>query len=79
MLKKKSDSNEIKTFNDSSNFIRFGNSCDVFRLSVNCLNDRKSYATTCTYSINFDCESKNLFDLGSTYFQVENFEVFKVI
>ena len=76
---KKSHSNAIKTFKDSSNFIKFGNSCDVFRLSGNCLNDRNSYATACSCNTNFDCKSKDLFDQGSTSFQVENFEVFEVI
>ena len=77
---KKSHSNAIKTFKDSSNFIKFGNSCDVFRLSNNCLNDSNSYVDTCSCETNFDCQSKNLFDLSSgTSFQVENFEVFEVI
>ena len=41
-MNKKSYLNAIKNYNDSSNFIRFGNKCDVFRLSGNCLNDKNS-------------------------------------
>ena len=77
---KKSYLNAIKNYHDSSNFIRFGNSCDVFRLSGNCLNDKQSYAYNCGCETNFDTDSKNLFDTPSgTNFQVENFEVFEVI
>ena len=77
---KKSHLKAIRNFSDSSNFIRFGNSCNVFLLSGNCLNDNKSYADTCGCDTNYDCQSKNLFDQGQgTHFQVENFEVFEVI
>ena len=77
---KNTHKNAIKTFNDSSNFIRFGSCCRVFQLSGNCLNDSKSYAGTCINDANFDCKSTNLFNLSSSNnFQVENFEVFEVI
>ena len=77
---KKSPSKADKNFSDSSNFIRFGNGCNVFLLSGNCLNDNKSLAATCSCGTNYDCQNKNLFeDTGNTYFQVENFEVLEVI
>ena len=52
----KSNKNAITNFEDSSNFIKFG-SCDVFKLSGNCLNDDKSYADKCGCNdSNFDCQ-----------------------
>ena len=57
---KKSSSNAIKNFKDSSGFIRFGNSCKVFYLSGNCLNSNDSKIDTCGCTTNFECEELNL-------------------
>ena len=76
---KKSYESAIKNFSDSSYFIKFGNSCQVFNLSGNCLNDTKSMTTTCTCSTNYDCDNNDLFNSGGKNFKVENFEVFEVI
>ena len=76
----KSHVNAIKNYNGSSNFVKFGNSCDVFRLSGSCLNDKNSKVDTCDCETNYDCQNKNLFDAsGGIYFQVENFEVFEIL
>jgi hypothetical protein len=76
----KSYQNAIKNYNDSSYFIRFGEGCNTFTLSGNCLNDTKSTAAVCTCDTNFDCSPYNLFNRTSTeYFQVDNFEVFQVV
>ena len=76
---KKSYENAIKNFSDSSYFIKFGNNCQIFNLSGNCLNDNNSMTTTCTCSTNYDCDSKDLFNSEGKHFKVENFEVFEVI
>jgi len=76
---KKSYSNAIKNFSDSSYFIRFGNSCQVFILSGNCLNDNNSMVTYCSCTTNFDCDNYDLFNSKGKSFKVENFEVFEVI
>ena len=73
--------NAIKNFSDSSFFIRFGSDCEILSLSGNCLNDSKSYSKYCTCGgANFYCDDVNIFNEtgGSTYFKVENFEVFQV-
>ena len=77
---KKSYTNAIKNFNDSSNLIRFGNGCPVFILSASCIIDNKSMVTSCTCNnTNYDCQNKNIFDTsGGVSFQVENLEVFEV-
>ena len=76
---KKSYKNAIKNFNDTSNFIRFENSCNVFILSGNCINDNESYITTCSCEANFDCDSLNLFNKNNDMnFKVKNFEIFEL-
>ena len=75
----KSFNKAFKTFKDSSNFIKFGSSCNVFLLSGNCLNDKKSMVDTCTCETNFNCESINLLNkTGGIYFKVDDFELFQV-
>ena len=77
---KKSYKNAFKNFSDSSCFIKFGNSCQILKISGNCLNDQKSYITTCTCETNFDCDQSNIFNENkSESFKIENFEVFQVI
>ena len=76
----KSHVNAIKNYNDSSNFIKFGNKWDVLRLSGNCLTDKNSKVDTCGCEANYDCDNLNLFDsIGYITFQVENFEVFEIL
>ena len=77
---KKGFKNAIENYNDSSGFIRFGDSCKVFFLSGNCLNEKTSYIDTCSCSTNFDCDNSNLLNkTGDISYKVENFEVFQVI
>jgi len=77
---KKSYKKAIKNFSDSSFFISFGDNCQVFSISGNCLKDKKSQAYNCGCSTNFDTQYSNLFNKNEqTFFQVEMFEVFQVI
>lgn len=77
---KKSYKKAIQNCSDSTFFIRFGDSCKVFYLSGNCLNNKESYAYNCGCSTNFDTEYANIFNRNTgDYFKVENFEVFQVI
>ena len=76
--KKKYDK-AFRNFSDSSNFIKFGNNCNVFLLSGNCLNNTESKVDTCGCECNFDCDKSNIFNQsGCQSFKVENFEVFQV-
>ena len=76
---KKNFDKAIKNFNDSSQFIKFGSDCNVFLLSGNCLNDKKSMVDTCSCQTNFSCENSNLLNKGSSqYFKVDDFEIFQL-
>ena len=79
---KKTYKKAIKNFNNSNYFIRFGSDCEIFTISGNCLDDKKSYSKYCSCSgANFDSDKADIFNNleGSTFFRVENFEVFQVI
>ena len=76
---KRSYSNAIKNYKDSSYFIKFGG-CDCLLLSGNCLNDSQSKVGACDCKNNFDTSPYNLFNRNSCdEIKIENFEVFQVI